>query len=121
MDVLIEVLHVGPLGVTLILLATSALYFHAGRDQPTLNRYLTSSHGVILLFQMTPVMARDVVPAIHGDWLSYMLWGPLILGFIAITYSLQHSGRRWIFHSVHVVTVLYAALANVYGYQATLG
>ncbi len=115
---MLELLHFGPLGVALILVSISVLYFYAGREQPTTSRVLASSHGVILLLQMAPVMARDVIPGAQGDWLIFMLWIPLILGLFAIIYSLHHSGRRWFFHFVHVVTVLYAALANVYGYQA---
>ena len=115
---LLELLHFGPLGVALILVAISALYFRAGRDQPITRRVLASSHGAILLLQMTPVVARDVIPNAQGDWLDLMLWVPLMLGLLAIAYSLFRSGRRRGFHTVHIVTVMYAALANVYGYQA---
>ena len=118
MKMLIDLLHVGPLGVALILFAVSGLYFRAGRDEPVLRRVLASSHGVILLFQMAPVTARDVLPSIQGAWLGSMLWWPLLLGLVAVAYSLLYSGRRWAFHSVHVVTLIYAGLANVYGYQA---
>ena len=120
MDTLVQLLHVGPLAVTLILLAVSVLYFRAYQDQPRLRRILLSSHGVILLSQMTPVVVRDFAPAVHGAWLGYVLWGSLILGLVAIAYSMSAPGRRRVFHSLHIVTILYAALANVYGYQAII-
>ena len=118
MDELIQFLYVGPVGVALILFAISALYFYAGRDLPATKRILTSSHGVVLLFQMAPVAARDFVTVAYGDGLSFVLYGALVLGFIAVAYCHRHSGRRWYFHSVHVLTLLYASLANIYGWQA---
>ena len=120
MSELIELLHIGPLGVAAVLFGVSALYFRATREQPASRRILLSSHGVILAMQMTPVLARDIVPVVSGDWLGYALWGSLFLGIVVVANSLRAPGYRWRLHSAHIVTLFYGALANVYGYQATL-
>ena len=118
MDDPFQVLHVGPIGVAVILLAISAIYFCAGRDQPMARRFLKSSHGVLLLFQMTPIIARDFLSGVHGDWVTDIYYGSLVFGLIAAAYSVRHFARPWYFHSLHVFTVLYGALANIYGWQA---
>ena len=118
MDEIFQFLYVGPIGVALVLFAISAIYFYADQDQPMARRVLKSSHGVLLLFQMTPIVARDFVTVAYGDWLSYVYYGSLLLGLMAVVYSLRHYARPWYFHLLHVLTFLYGALANIYGLQA---
>jgi len=54
----------------------------------------------------------------YGAWLGYFYYGSLIFGLIAAAFSLRHCARPWYFHSLHVLTLLYGALANIYGWQA---
>ncbi len=118
MGILLQFLYLGPIGVAVILFAISAIYFYAYQDQPMARRALKSSHGVLLLLQMTPIIARDFVTVAYGDWLNYVYYGSLLFGFMAVAYSLRHGARPWYFHSLHILTLLYGALANIYGSQA---
>lgn len=118
MDALVQFLHVSPLLVAVILIVISALYFRAGRNLSAQERVLKSAHGVLLSAQLAPVLARDLLTPAYGGWLVFVFYGALFVGLAAVVYSLRGLARPWYFHVLHVVTIFYAALANVYGYQA---
>ena len=116
---LIQILYFGPLGVGLILGAVSAVYFLVGRHQPTGKRIMKSSHGVVFICaMMLPFVTRSLSVSSYADWLGYIFAIFVLLGFAAIVYSLYDYARHWHLHLLHVFTVLYGALAVVYGMNA---
>ncbi len=114
----LQILYVGPLGVGLILFAVSAVYFVAGRHQPTTKRVLKSAHGIVFFCTMYPVVARHFSVFVYAKWLGYPFWALVVLGVAATAYSLFGYTRRWHLHFLHVFTLLYGALATLYGMSA---
>ena len=115
----IQIIYLGPLGVGLILCAVSAVYFLVGRHQPTRKRIMKSSHGVVFISAMIfPFVARSLSLSSHPEWLGFIFAMLVVSGFVATVYSLYDYTRLWILHSVHVFTVLYGALAVIYGMNA---
>ena len=119
MTPLIQILYLDPLGVALILCAVSAVYFLVGRHQPTGKRFMKSSHGVVFICaMMLPFVARSLSLSSYTEWLGYTFAIFVLLGFAAIIHSLYDYARHWYIHLLHVFTVLYGALAVVYGMTA---
>ena len=115
MTTVLQILYVGPLGVGLILLSVSAIYFVVGRHQPAAKRILKSSHGIVFFCTMYPTVARHFTVFADAEWLSYPFWIFVILGVTAMAYSLFDYTRHWSLHFLHVFTLLYGALATLYG------
>ena len=114
----LQILYVGPLGVGLILFAISSVYFLSGRDQPTTKRVLKSSHGIVFFCTMYPIVARYFSVFAYVEWLIYPFWVFVVLGVAATAYSLYNYSRGWSLHFLHVFTLLYGALAALYGMNA---
>lgn len=74
MMTVLQILYIEPLGVGLILFTISALYFAAGRHQPTTKRVLKSSHGILFFCTMYPVVAHYFSVFSNAGWLSYPFW-----------------------------------------------
>lgn len=115
MNAILQNLYVGPLGVGLILSAISFVYFVIGRHQSMVNRVLKSSHGILFFCTMFPIVARHYSFFTYAEWLSYLFWVFVLLGVAATAYSLYGYTRRWYFNFLHVLTLLYGALATLYG------
>ncbi len=115
---LLQILYVDPLDVGFILFAISAAYFVAGRYQPTAKRMLKSSHGILFSCAMYPVVANHLSVFADVGWLSYLFWVFVVLGIMATAYSLYGYTRHWQLHFSHLFTLLYGALATLYGMNA---
>ncbi len=115
---MLQILYVGPFGVGLILIAISAIYFAAGTHQPNVKRILKSSHGILFFCTLYPVIARQFSVFVYAGWLSYPFWVFLILAIAATAYSLYGYARHWSLHFLHILTLLYGALATLYGMHA---
>ena len=119
METLIQILYLDPLGVGLILCAVSAIYVYVGQHQPTRKRIMKSIHGVVFVCaMMLPFVARTLSSSFYADWLGFTFAIFVILGFAATVYSLYDYARHWYLHVLHVFTVLYGALAVLYGMNA---
>jgi hypothetical protein len=119
MMTLIQILYLDPPGVGLILCAVSAVYFLVGQHQPTGKRIMKSSHGVVFMCaMMLPFVARSLSLSSYAEWLGYTFAIFVLLGFAATVYSLYDYARHWYLHLLHVFTVLYGALAVIYGMNA---
>lgn len=115
METALQILYLEPLGAGLILLAISAAYFVAGSHQPTGRRVLKSSHGLLFLCAMYPVVATRFTASTHTGWLGYPFWVFVWLGIAATAYSFKGYARNGAIHLLHVFTILYGALAMLYG------
>ncbi len=119
MENLLQTLYLDPLGVGLILLGISALYFLEGRHLPFLERILKSGHGIFFLCLMYPVASSKFPAFNNAEWFGYPYWAFLLLGLAATVYSL--AGRyvkHWAIHFLHLFTILYGSLAALYGMNA---
>ena len=112
---MLQILYKGPLGVAHILLAISIVYFMAGRQQPLRKRLLKSCHGIIFICVMFPVAARYLSAFDNAAWLSYPFWVLVVLGAVMAANSLFDYSRSWSLPFLHVFTILYGALAVMYG------
>ena len=112
---MLQPLYLGPLGVTQILLAISIVYFVAGRPHPWWKRLLKSCHGIIFVCVMFPVAARYLSVFDKAAWLSYPFWVLVVLGAIIAANSLFDYSRSRLLPFLHVITILYGALAVMYG------
>ena len=112
---MLQALYLGPLGVAQILLAISVIYFMVGRPHPLRKRLLKSCHGIIFICVMFPVAARYLSVFGNVAWLSYPFWLLVVLGAVMAANSLFDYSRSRSLPFLHVFTIIYGALAVLYG------
>jgi hypothetical protein len=112
---MLQILYIGPLGVAHVLLTTSVVYFIAGRQQPLRKRLLKSCHGIIFICVMFPVAVKYLSIFDSAAWLSYPFWVLPVLGAAAAANSLLDYSRSRSLPFLHVFTIIYGALAVLYG------
>jgi len=114
----LQILYMEPLGVGIILVAISVVYFVAGHRQPVAKRIVKSSHAILFLCAMYPVVLDKFSLLTGWGWFGYPFWVFLVLGIASTVYSLGGYARHWSLHIVHVFTMLYGALAALFGMSA---
>ena len=116
---LLRTFYLDPLGVGLILLGISVLYFLEGRHLPFFERILKSGHGIFFLGLMYPLVLRTSTVFNNAGWLGYPYWIFLLFGLATTVYSL--AGRyvkHWALHFLHLFTIMYGSLSALYGMNA---
>ena len=118
MDAATQALTLGPFGVAAVLLAISLIVFHTDRSASIAQRLLCSTHGAAFAAQLIVIPARAWLPSLDTGALALVMYVALTGGLLSTAASLYDSKlpRRW--RLIHVATIGYGALANIYAYQA---